>query len=174
MHNDQYNGLTKDEIIESLEARLAEAVAKSENSEAMEASVCRYIATEYQKRVFDIYDEVRDPYPNQIRKAPAHMNTVSDAIELSEATYMGGDLYIIPMQVYWTNNPSLLKVVFLLGSGDSGMDYSTTLESTYAEITGNNIRTAYMTLDKKLYYYSGAYDCKGVYDLTPQDWRFRD
>lgn len=39
MHNDQYNGLTKDEIIESLEARLAEAVAKSENSEAMEASV---------------------------------------------------------------------------------------------------------------------------------------
>ena len=138
--------------------------------------VCRYLATEHKGRLFSIYNEVRDPYPNQVKKAPAHMNVSSDTIELSEATYMGGGLYIIPMQIYWTETPALLKVVFIIGNGDgeSGMLYSPELGDTFAAITENNIRTAYMTFDKKLFYHSGAFDCKGVYDLSPQEWRFRN
>ena len=171
-----YDGRTKDDIISSLKEKLS--VAESEKEKAIqkvtEASVCRYTATEYQGRVFNIYNESKDPYPNQARQAPAHINIESDVIELSEATYMGGDLYIIPMQVYWTETPALLKVVFLIGCGGSGLFYSPALGNTFAEITNNNIRTAYMTFDKKLYYHSGACDCKGVYDLSPQEWRFRD
>lgn len=147
-----------------LEAKLAEAKKEKEEAfmDGAKRAVRWYPATEYKGRMFKIFKEVKDPYFNQ--------KQVGD-IELSEGVYIGGDLYIVPMQVYETDNPALLKVVFLVAGGGCSMMYSPALESTFAEITENNIRTALMTLDRKLYYHSGAIDCDGIYDLAPQSWR---
>jgi hypothetical protein len=122
-------------------------------------NVGRVIATEYKGRVFHIHREAANPYEDL---------TPTGEIELSECVHIGGDLYAVPLQVYATENPALLKVVLIVGYCDA---YSPILESTFAEITGHNIRTAYMTPDKKLYYHSGASDCEGIYDMAPQDWR---
>jgi len=149
------------------ESKLAAAkeAKKAEMREVAKNSVRLYPATEYKGRVFKIYKELKDPYDSQ--KADGE-------IELSEGVYIGGDLYIIPMQVYRTENPALLKVVFLVGTGGCGLWYSNLLEGTFADITGNNIRVAYMTLDRKLYYHSGASDCSGIYELVPEEWRLKD
>jgi len=162
-----YDGRTREEIIAQYEAKLtvAEEEKQAAVREAAKANARRYPATEYKGHVFNIYKEVKDVYSNQ---------KSDGTIELSEGVYMGGDLYIIPMQVFRTENPALLKVVFLVATGGCGMWYSNALESSFAEITGNNIRTALMTLDKKLYYHSGAADCEGIYDLTPQEWRLEE
>ena len=89
---------------------------------------------------------------------------LEDEIELAGASYIGGDLYIVPMQVYRSENPALLKVVFLV----SDLMHTERLGGTFAEIQENNIRTAYMTLDRKLFYHSGAGDAgSGEWDLTP-------
>lgn len=156
--------MTKDQIIKELEEKLAKALAEKEEAycEGVKRAVKWYPATEYKGREFKIYKEVKDPYENQKSEGE---------IELSEGVYIGGDLYIVPMQVYKTDNPALLKVVFMVAGGGCSMMYSPALESSFAEIGDNNIRTALMTQDKKLYYHSGAGDCEGIYDLTPQPWR---
>ncbi len=162
-----YDSRSKDEIIAQLEAKLAaaEQEKKAAYHEGAKMGIRRYPATEYKGRMFKIYSEVKDPYENQ---KPA------GEIELSEGVYIGGDLYIVPMQVFTTDNPTLLKVVFLVAGGCNSLFYSTALQSDFAEITDNNIRTSLMTLDKKLYYHNGAIDCEGVYDLTPQPWRLEE
>jgi hypothetical protein len=159
-----YDGRTREELIEQYEAKLADAEKEkqAEICKAAKSNVRRYPATEYKGRVFQIYKEVKDVYDNQ---------KPDGEIELSEGVYMGGDLYIVPMQVFRTDNPALLKVVFIVSTGGCSMWYSGALESSFAEITGNNIRTALMSLDRKLYYHSGAGDCEGTYDLTPEEWR---
>lgn len=156
-----YGVCAKDEIIRDLEAKLAAANEKANAAyqEGAEAGIGKYLATEYKSRKFKIYKEVWDPYSNQDHEGE---------IELSEGVYMGGDLYIVPMQVYATNNPSLLKVVFLVAEGcNSLLHWMAIDESDVAQITENNIRTALMTRDRQLYYCSGSSDCKGVFDLTP-------
>lgn len=159
-----YDGRTREGIIAQYEARIAAieaaSVAEKKNQycEGAKASVQWYPAIEYKGRKFKIFREENDPYPNQ---KPA------DEIELSGAEYIGGDLYIVPMQVYETENPALLRLVFLVAD----LSYSPAIETTFAEITENNIRTAFMTRDKKVFYHTGAMDCSGTYDLTPQPQR---
>lgn len=158
----------KEGIITSLEGVFAaiESERKTAYQEGALMGVRKYLATEYKGRMFKIFDEVKDPYSNQ--------KPVGE-IELSEGVYIGGDLYIVPMQVYKTGNPALLKVVFMVAGGCNSLFYSQELQNSIAEITGNNIRTSLMSInDKKLYYHSGASDCDGVYDLTPQPHRLAE
>ena len=166
-----YDGRTREEIIAQYEKRLAVAynVSDEEKSKLARSNTSRFMATEYKGRVFNIYEEIKDPHSTQ---KPGSSNrcglwygkTLENEIELAGASYIGGDLYIIPMQVYRSENPALLKVVFLVANL-----YSTNLlDGTFADIGENNIRTAYMTLDKILYYHSGAGDAgSGEWDLTP-------
>ena len=129
----------------------------------------KVVASEYKGRTFNIFEEIRDPYPAQWpgssdRTGIYYGERLADEIELVEAMYIGGDLYIVPLQVYRSENPALLKVVFLV----SDIGYSERLGGTYAEIWQNNIRTAYMTLDRVLYYHSGAGDAGGgEWDMKP-------
>ena len=166
-----YDGRTREEVITQYEERLV-AVTKAleeEKREVARDNTNRFMATEYRGRIFNIYEEIKDPHSTQ---KPGSNNRcglwygkeLENQIELAGASYIGGDLYIIPMQVYRSENPALLKVVFLVAD----LFYTTHLDCTFAEIGGNNIRTAYMTLDKKLYYHSGAGDAgSGEWDLTP-------
>jgi hypothetical protein len=162
-----YDSRSKDEIIAQLEAKLAAAEQEKETAyrKGAQAAVRKYPATEYKGRVFKIFNEIKDPYENQ---------KSAGEIELSEGVYMGGDLYIVPMQVFKTDNPALLKVVFMVAGGCNTLPSCTALQSDFAEITDNNIRTALMTKDRKLYYHSGAIDCEGIYDLTPQPQRLEE
>jgi hypothetical protein len=143
-------------------AREVEREKESAYHKGAQMAVRKYPATEYKGRMFKVYQEIKDPYENQ--------KPVGE-IELSEGIYIGGDLYIVPMQVFATSNPALLKVVFMVAGGCDSLWHSVALQSDFAEITDNNIRTSFMTTDRKLYYHSGASDCEGVYDLTPQPWR---
>ncbi|MDD2269232.1 MAG: hypothetical protein PHY15_06750 [Eubacteriales bacterium] len=156
--------MSKDQIIADLIEKLETAEKEKEEAYHKGAmmAVRRYPATEYKGRMFKIYKEVKDPYENQKPEGE---------IELSEGVYIGGDLYIVPMQVFKTDNPALLKVVFIVAGGCNSLFYSNALQSDFAEITDNNIRTSFMTFDRKLYYHNGACDCEGIYDLTPQQWR---
>ncbi len=162
-----YAERTKDEIISDLEAKLANAEKEKIAAyyEGAKQSIRKYPATEYKGRVFKIYKEINDPYENQ--------KTVGE-IELTEGVYVGGDLYIVPMQVYTTDNPALLKVVYMIAGGCNSLFYSPALQSDFAEITDNNIRTSLMTMDRKLYHNSGSYECNGICDLTPQPLRIED
>jgi hypothetical protein len=166
-----YDGRTREEIIAHYEKRIAaaEKEAEAEKSKIARDNASRFMATEYKGRVFPIYEEIKDPYSNQ-KPGSSHRGglwygkELENEIELAGASYIGGDLYVIPMQVYRSENPALLKVVFLVAD----LSYTERLGGTFAEITGNNIRTAYMTLDKKLFYHSGAGDAgSGEWDLTP-------
>lgn len=156
-----YDSRTKDEIIAQLKAELAAAEQEKEAAyrKGAQAAVRKYPATEYKGRMFKIFNEVKDPYENQ---KPA------GEIELSEGVYIGGDLYIVPMQVFKTDNPALLKVVFMVAGGCNTLPSCTALQSDFAEIADNNIRTSIMTMDRKLFYDSGASDDEGFYDLTPR------
>ena len=166
-----YDGRTREEIIAQYEDRLAAAVkaAEAEKSKIARRNTYRFMATEYKGRVFNIYEEIKDPHCTQKPGSSSRVGlwygkALEDEIELAGASYIGGDLYIIPMQVYRSENPALLKVVFLVAD----LSYTDLLGGTFAEIGENNIRTAYMTLDKILYYHSGAGDAgSGEWDLTP-------
>ena len=162
-----YDSRTKDEIIAELKAKLAAAEQEKEAAyrEGAKMAVRKYPATEYKGRVFKIFDEIKDPYSNQ---KPA------GEIELSEGVYIGGDLYIVPMQVFKTDNPALLKVVFIIAGGCNTLPSCAALQSDFAEITDNNIRASVMTQDKKLYYHDGAIDSDGIYDMTPQPQRLEE
>ena len=177
-----YDGSTKDGLIAYYEKRLElqAAEAQKEKNAAIKKAVQDFAwcipATEYKGRVFAIQNESPDPYPNSEPKNPYRYNGKDkiDTIELAEATYMGGDLYIVPLQVYWTDNPAMLKVVFLVECGGCGMWYSDAIGGSFAKITQNNIRTAYMTHDRKLQYWSGAGDDgSGIWDLAPVEWRYK-
>ena len=166
-----YDGRTREEIIAQYEERLAAAVelTEAEKSKIAQRNAHRFIATEYKGRVFNIYEEIKDPHSTQKPGSSGRVGlwygkALDDEIELAGASYIGGDLYIIPMQVYRSENPALLKVVFLVAD----LYHTDLLGGTFAEIGENNIRTAYMTLDKILYYHSGAGDAgSGEWNLTP-------
>ena len=64
-------------------------------------------AEEGKLRTFPIFKETGSPYEN---------DEPVGKIELKQAQYVGGDLYAIPMQVYETENPLTLKIVYLLGN----------------------------------------------------------
>ena len=98
---------------------------------------CYYPAEEFKSREFDIYDDIPDPYDN---------TKSVGKISLEQAVYCGGDLYIVPMQVFKTENPLLLKVVFLI----SDLYWIEKGETSMAEINGCNIRISDMTYDGKL------------------------
>ncbi|MDR1399421.1 MAG: hypothetical protein LBJ41_05825 [Treponema sp.] len=107
-------------------------------------------AKEYKARRFKIFKETIAPYKTQ---------EPLGEIELVEAVYVGGELYVVPMQVYQTENPGLLKVVFLLS------DLSFQHNISFADINNNNIRSEMMTLDRRLFYYIGSVD--GYVDMSP-------
>jgi len=122
-----------------------------------------YPASECVGRVFNIYSETSDPRNVQ---APVGQ------IELSQAEQIGVDLFIVPMQVYETSCPALLRVVFMLAEGCGSLPHSQALGCTVAEYGENNIRTAMMTRKKKLYYPTNGYDSPaiispGIIDLSP-------
>jgi hypothetical protein len=158
-----YDERTREEIISQYEAKLSalENDKEAALSKAEKENTRRYLVTEYKGRMFSIYKEDFDPYVNQ--------KPIGE-IELNEAVYVGGDLYIMPMQVYETENPALLKVVYLVG----GLWFTERLNSHFADIAGNNIRTGCMTRDRKLYHHTGASDDDGICDLMPQPRRLEN
>lgn len=110
----------------------------------------RFYATEYAGRVFDIFEEISDPYDND--KAVGQ-------IELHEAKYIGGELYMIPMQIYQAENPLFLKAVCLISElfeDETG---------SYTEIRGNNIRTVEITCDGIARYDDNGHRSPETYDL---------
>ena len=105
-------------------------------------------------RTFNIFPETPTPYGN---------TTPVGSIDLNGATYCGGDLHIIPMQVFTTEDPQMLKVVILIA--DLGWDDT----GCFAEINGCNIRTTEMTTDGQIRWDTGASDCPKVYDILAKE-----
>lgn len=105
-------------------------------------------------RLFGIFPETPTPYNNT---APV------GSIKLNGATYCGGDLHIIPMQVFATDTPDILKVAILVADvcWDDG--------GCFAEINGCNIRTTEMTTDGQIRWDTGAIDCPKVYDILAEE-----
>lgn len=116
-------------------------------------------AEEGKLRTFPIFKETGSPYEN---------DEPVGKIELKQAQYVGGDLYAIPMQVYETENPLTLKIVYLLGNLFCRNNVS------MATVDGNNIRVSEMTRDGVMIHrHPGERDLEGreykVVDLGSMD-----
>ncbi len=92
-------------------------------------------AAEGKHRIFGIFRNSDSPCEN---------DSPTGSIELKQAEYIGGDLYVIPLQVYETDNPVALKLVYLV----SDLYYRG--EKNFAELRENNIRAGKLTRDGKL------------------------
>lgn len=120
-----------------------------------QSTIATIKAEEGKTSIFNIFRESGSPYSS---------DKAQESIELEQAKYIGGDLYVIPMQVYKTENPLLLKVIYLVA------DLWWTPEGeSRAEITGNNIRVGEMTTDGKL-----LHKTPGERDLDGKEWAVVD
>lgn len=109
-------------------------------------------AVEYRAETFEIYKEDGDPYSN---------DKSDGTIELAEASYIGGDLYMIPLQIFKTSHPLLLKAVVLISDlYGSGFD-------TYGMIRGNNIRTVELSVCGFARYDDNGRRSPETWDLRP-------
>lgn len=112
----------------------------------------QYPAVEYRAATFEIFSDDKDPYDN---------DKALGTIELAEATYIGGDLYMIPLQIFKTAHPLLLKAVVLISDLHGNDAHS------YGVIRGNNIRTVELSACGFARYDEDGHRTPEVWDLRP-------
>ena len=112
----------------------------------------QYPAVEYRGATFDIYSDNKDPYDN---------DKAIGTIELAEATYIGGDLYMIPMQIFKTEHPLLLKAIVLISDLYGNDTHS------YGMIRGNNIRSVELSVCGFARYDEDGRRSPEAWDLRP-------
>jgi hypothetical protein len=115
----------------------------------------RVYAEEGKAKEFGIFKETSDPYDN---------DKASGKITLTEATYIGGELYMIPLQIYETSHPLLLKAVCLI----TILIDDRIKGGTYGVIQGNNIRTVEITCDGTARYDDNGHRSPAVWSLVPE------